>query len=113
MSIRDWFKLRKKTDSVQAEPVISENEKEEIREEAVEVLEADIVYEAEPKPVLTDMDFSEFWHDIRESERRYMSPPADIKIVLSVQERLGFRLPDAYFRSLAVFRLLLPSHVPV
>ena len=96
MSIRDWFKLRKKTDSVQAEPVILENEKEEIREEAVEVLEADIVYEAEPAPVLTDMDFSEFWHDIRESERRYMSPPADIKIVLSVQEKLGFRLPDAY-----------------
>lgn len=97
MSIRDWFRRRRKNKPIEAVFIETEEEetpKEELHEE--EVLEADIVYEAEPEPVLSDMDFTEFWHDIRESERRYMSAPADQKIIHTVQEKLGFRLPDAY-----------------
>ena len=97
MAIRDWFKRRKKLSEEAAAPVNTAcPEASEAPAEPEEILEADDVFEAEPMPRLTDMDFSDFWHDIRESERRYMSSPADLREIRDVQEKLGFRLPDAY-----------------
>lgn len=60
------------------------------------VLDADEILDSEPEPQLTDMDFSDFWHDIRESERHYESAKPDLRAVRSVQEELGFRLPDTF-----------------
>lgn len=126
MAIRDWFKRKKKAEETVSAPVecdapasavlqeeapgeaeakdfaevISEDvvldEVIEQADEACETFEADAVFEKEPEPRLTDMDFSDFWHDIRESERRYMSAPADIKTVYAIQEKLGFKLPGTY-----------------
>ena len=60
------------------------------------VLDADEVLDSEPEPRLSDMDFSDFWHDIKESERHYESAKPDLRAIRSVQEELGFRLPDTY-----------------
>ncbi len=60
------------------------------------VLIADEIMDSEPEPLLTDMDFSDFWHDIKESERRYESTRPDMRLIRSVEEALGFKLPHSY-----------------
>lgn len=60
------------------------------------VLVADEILDSEPEAHLTDMDFSDFWHDIRESEHRYESNKPDTRLIRSVEEALGFKLPDSY-----------------
>ncbi len=60
------------------------------------VLVADEILDSEPEPRLSDMDFSDFWHDIKESERRYESTKPDMRMIRSVEEELGFKLPDSY-----------------
>ena len=60
------------------------------------VLVADEVLDSEPEPHLTDMDFSDFWHDIKESERRYECTKPDMRLIRSVEEELGFKLPESF-----------------
>lgn len=60
------------------------------------ILVADEVMDSEPEAHLTDMDFSDFWHDIQESEQRYESMRPDMRLIRSVEEELGLKLPDSY-----------------
>lgn len=107
MPIFNWFKNKKTTENAPKETetakVIEEKEKEqEVHKEetavctADAVLNADEVMDAEPEPQLLDMDFSDFWHDIKESERRYECTKPDLRMIRSVQEELGFKLPDTF-----------------
>lgn len=107
MPIFNWFKKKKNAETAEAEimqAVQTEGSKEtagapaEEAEIAVKeaVLNADDVLDSEPEAHLTDMDFSDFWHDIKESERRYEAARPDLRLIRSIQDELGFVLPDAY-----------------
>lgn len=111
MPIFNWFRKKKNSENentdVSIAPAAKVEEKcgetvkiEEIKENALVVAEtvltADDILDSEPEAHLTDMDFSDFWHDIKESERRYESTKPDMKLVKSVQEELGFKLPDTF-----------------
>ncbi len=108
MPIFSWFK-KKKNAAIEGtiDEIVTENEPEEkteahADEETVipadpeETLDADEVLDSEPEPQLSDMDFSDFWHDIKESERRYEGAKPDLRVIRSVQDELGFKLPDTY-----------------
>lgn len=104
MPIFNWFRNKKK-----AEPEMAKMETETIAEPQAQaeeeagaldisetVLVADEIIESEPEPRLLDMDFSDFWHDIKESERRYECTKPDLRMIRSVQEELGYKLPDTF-----------------
>ncbi|MBQ3079473.1 MAG: SMI1/KNR4 family protein [Clostridia bacterium] len=79
-----------------AAPEVTEDGAIVIEEEAPEVFEADVILEAEPDPMLSDMDFTDFWHDTKESERRHISSAPDWRIIRDVEEELGYKLPASY-----------------
>ena len=64
--------------------------------DAGEVFEVDEILERAPAPRLGDMDFTGFWHDTRESERRLISSAPDYRIVREVEAELGVKLPASY-----------------
>ena len=96
MPIFNWFKKKKNAETAEAEimqAVQTEGSKEtagapaEEAEIAVKeaVLNADDVLDSEPEAHLTDMDFSDFWHDIKESERRYEAARPDLRLIRSIR----------------------------
>ncbi|MBR3928114.1 MAG: SMI1/KNR4 family protein [Clostridia bacterium] len=103
MPIFNWFRNKKnaggqekETEAVQVNEPTEKCEEESALSVQEAVLIADEVLESEPDPKLSDMDFSDFWHDIKESERRYESNKPDQRMIRSVQEELGFKLPDTF-----------------
>ena len=104
MPIFNWFRNKKKAENEtvtsEAEKIIGQEAQAEEETSALEVQEAvlvaDEIIESEPEPRLADMDFSDFWHDIKESERRYECTKPDLRMIRSVQEELGFKLPDTF-----------------
>ncbi len=67
-----------------------------IEEEAPDAFEIDDIIAADPDPTLSDLDFSEFWHDTKESLRRHMCAAPDYKMIRDVEECLGYKLPASY-----------------
>ncbi|MBQ1258152.1 MAG: SMI1/KNR4 family protein, partial [Clostridia bacterium] len=104
MPIFNWFRNKKKAENEtvtsEAEKIIGQEAQAEEETSALEVQEAvlvaDEIIESEPEARLADMDFSDFWHDIKESERRYECTKPDLRMVRSVNEELGFKLPDTF-----------------
>lgn len=103
MPIFNWFKKKKNAETEDIEimqPAEVEPAEETSEETAVAVKEAvlvaDEILDSEPEAHLTDMDFSDFWHDIKESERRYEAQKPDLRLIRSVQDELGFVLPDTF-----------------
>lgn len=115
MGIKDWFGRHRKQKAAPVEEIrteetavgneapaaafgVSETEAP-ISDEAIEtaeVFEADEIIAADPLPRLTDVDFEDFWHDTRESERRHVSAAPDYRIIRDVEQELGYKLPASY-----------------
>ena len=103
MPIFNWFKKKKPAETEETEMIqTSEADNTEAPSEETalsvteETLVADEILDSEPEAHLTDMDFSDFWHDIKESERRYEAARPDLRLIRSVQDELGFVLPDTF-----------------
>lgn len=98
MKLFDFFKrkLGKSTEEVNETTTAPENTEPVEPLKPHEILDADVILEAEPKPCLEDMDFSDFWHDAREAGRNHVSPVPDWRVLHSVEEELGYRLPGSY-----------------
>ena len=97
MGIREWFRRArrgKNENETPAEPAQNPQAENAVAPEGV--LDADEIVAAEPAPRLNDMDFTDFWHDTRESERRHICPPADYREVRDVEKELGVKLPASY-----------------
>lgn len=63
---------------------------------ADETFEADEVTFAAHSRYERDFDFTGFWHDTSESERRHRCPPPTPETVLAVEDELGYKLPSSY-----------------
>ena len=96
MGIKDWFRrARPKNEESNADEPAPQLQTEAAAE-AEDALNADEIIAAEPAPRLNDMDFTGFWHDTRESERRHICPPPDFRAVREAEEALGVKLPASY-----------------